>query len=167
MPNASMIYHVEDCPRLLKKAGNSLLFQNTHSAAVPGRGNAFCLRHVSDARHVGDGRVYPVFIWIRHNRTHFSQSERLLVKPKRPCTDLCAEPVGVWNRLSNGENHQCFRLLRINLNTNTIEHTIHLKLCSLKLLVTNYFWMAFEDRHKNFIRNKPKSSQNPIWRRWR
>ena len=35
----------------------------------------------------------------RHNRTHFSQSERLLVKPKRPCTDLCAEPVGVWNRL--------------------------------------------------------------------
>ena len=35
----------------------------------------------------------------RHNRTHFSQSERLLVKPKRPCTDLCAESVGVWNRL--------------------------------------------------------------------
>ena len=35
----------------------------------------------------------------RHNRTHFSQSERLLVKPKRPCTDLCVEPVGVWNRL--------------------------------------------------------------------
>ena len=35
----------------------------------------------------------------RHNRTHFSQSERLLVKLKRPCTDLCAEPVGVWNRL--------------------------------------------------------------------
>ena len=35
----------------------------------------------------------------RHNRTHFSQSERLLVKPKRPCTDLCAEPVAVWNRL--------------------------------------------------------------------
>ena len=35
----------------------------------------------------------------RHNRTHFSQSERLLVKPQRPCTDLCAEPVGVWNRL--------------------------------------------------------------------
>ena len=50
-----------------KKAGNSLLFQNTHSAAVPGRGNAFCLRHVGDARHVGDGRVYPVFIWTRHN----------------------------------------------------------------------------------------------------
>ena len=37
----------------------------------------------------------------RHNRTHFSQSERLLVKPKRPCTDLCAEPVGVWNRLAS------------------------------------------------------------------
>ena len=35
----------------------------------------------------------------RHNRTHFSQSERLLVKPQRPCTDLCAEPAGVWNRL--------------------------------------------------------------------
>ena len=35
----------------------------------------------------------------RHNRTHFNQSERLLVKPKRPCTKLCAEPVGVWNRL--------------------------------------------------------------------
>ena len=30
----------------------------------------------------------------RHNRTHFSQSERLLVKPQRPCTDLCAEPAG-------------------------------------------------------------------------
>ena len=56
-----------DCPRPLKKAGNSLLFQNTHSAADPGRGNAFCLRHVSDTRHVGDGRVYPVFIWIRYN----------------------------------------------------------------------------------------------------
>ena len=36
---------------------------------------------------------------VRHNRTLFSQSERLLVKPQRPCTDLCAEPVGVWNRL--------------------------------------------------------------------
>ena len=36
----------------------------------------------------------------RHNRTHFSHSERLLVKPKRPRTDLCAEPVGMWNRLS-------------------------------------------------------------------
>ena len=35
----------------------------------------------------------------RHNRTHFSQSERLLVKPQRPCTDLCAEPAEVWNRL--------------------------------------------------------------------
>ena len=30
----------------------------------------------------------------RHNRTHFSQSERLLVKPQRLCTDLCAEPAG-------------------------------------------------------------------------
>ena len=37
----------------------------------------------------------------RYNRTHFSQSERLSVKPKRPCTDLCAEPVGVWNRLKD------------------------------------------------------------------
>ena len=35
----------------------------------------------------------------RHNRMHINQSERLLVKPKRSCTDLCAEPVGVWNRL--------------------------------------------------------------------
>ena len=35
----------------------------------------------------------------RHNRAHVNQSERLLVKPKRPCTDLCAEPVGVLNRL--------------------------------------------------------------------
>ena len=35
----------------------------------------------------------------RHNRTHVSQSELLLVKPQRPCTDLCAEPAGVWNRL--------------------------------------------------------------------
>ena len=36
----------------------------------------------------------------RHNRKHVSQSERRLVKPQRPCTDLCAEPVGVWNRLA-------------------------------------------------------------------
>ena len=36
---------------------------------------------------------------VRHNRKHVSQSERRLVKPQRPCTDLCAEPVGVWNRL--------------------------------------------------------------------
>ena len=35
----------------------------------------------------------------RHNWTHVNQSERLLAKPKRPCTDLCAEQVGVWNRL--------------------------------------------------------------------
>ena len=42
---------------------------------------------------------------VRHNRTLFSQSERLLVKPQRPCTDLCAEPVGVWNRLTKyGKN---------------------------------------------------------------
>ena len=34
-----------------------------------------------------------------HNQMHVNQSERLLVKPKRQCTDLCAEPVGVWNRL--------------------------------------------------------------------
>ena len=40
----------------------------------------------------------------RHNRTHFSQSERLLVKPQRPHTDLCAEPAGVWNRLQGGRN---------------------------------------------------------------
>ena len=33
----------------------------------PRRENAFSLRHVGDAHHVGDGRVYPVFIWIRHN----------------------------------------------------------------------------------------------------
>ena len=44
----------------------------------------------------------------RHNRTHFSQSERLLVKPQRPCTDLCAEPVGVWNRL--GVHCQCWNV---------------------------------------------------------
>ena len=43
----------------------------------------------------------------RHNRTHFSQSERLWVKPKRPCTDLCAEPVGVWNRLKR-QGIPCF-----------------------------------------------------------
>ena len=36
----------------------------------------------------------------RHNRMHVNQSERLLVKPKRPCTDLCAEPVGMRNRLA-------------------------------------------------------------------
>ena len=36
---------------------------------------------------------------VRHNRTHVSQSEHLLVKPQRPFTDLCTEPVGVWNRL--------------------------------------------------------------------
>ena len=35
----------------------------------------------------------------RHNWTHVSQSERLLVKPQRPCTDLCAESVVVRNRL--------------------------------------------------------------------
>ena len=33
--------------------------QNTHSATVPGRGSAFCLRHVGNARHVGDGAVFP------------------------------------------------------------------------------------------------------------
>ena len=49
-------------------------FQNTHSATIPGRGNAFCLRHVGDARHVGDGAVFPVFIWIRNNRIGASQS---------------------------------------------------------------------------------------------
>ena len=48
-------------------------FQNTQSATVPGRGNAFCLRHVGDARHVGDGAVFPVFIWIRNNRIGASQ----------------------------------------------------------------------------------------------
>ena len=42
---------------------------------------------------------YVTIALARHDRTHFSQSERLLVKPKRPCTDLCAEPVGVWNIL--------------------------------------------------------------------
>ena len=49
---------------------------------------------------------------VRHNRTHFSQSERLLVKPQRPCTDLCAEPAGVWNRLS-----QCVIAYRLVMKT--------------------------------------------------
>ena len=80
-------------------------FQNTHSATVLWRGNTICLRHVCDARHVGDGAVFPSWFGYvtiglaRHNRTHVNQSERLLVKPMSPCTDLCAEPVGVWNRL--------------------------------------------------------------------
>ena len=39
----------------------------------------------------------------RHNQTPVSQSERLLLKPQRPCTDLCAESVGVWNRLTLSE----------------------------------------------------------------
>ena len=45
--------------------------------------------------------VYVTIRLARHNRTQVSQSERLLVKPRRLCTDLCAEPVGVRNRLHN------------------------------------------------------------------
>ena len=30
--------------------------------------NAFCLRQVGEARHVGDGMVFPMFILIRNNR---------------------------------------------------------------------------------------------------
>ena len=43
-------------------SGNSLFFKNTHNAAVPGRGNAFRLRHVGDTRHVGDGSVPRVYL---------------------------------------------------------------------------------------------------------
>ena len=43
--------------------------------------------------------VYVTIGLARHNRTHVSQSERLLVKPQRPWTDLCAERVGLWSRL--------------------------------------------------------------------
>ena len=43
--------------------------------------------------------VYVTIGLARHNRTHVSQSERLLVKPQRPRTDLCAERVGLWSRL--------------------------------------------------------------------
>ena len=43
------------------------VFLKYPQCSSPRRGNAFSLRHVGDARHVGDGRVYPVFIWIRHN----------------------------------------------------------------------------------------------------
>ena len=35
---------------------------------------------------------------VSHNRAHVSQSQHLWVKPKRPCTDLCTEPVGVRMR---------------------------------------------------------------------
>ena len=58
-----------------KKAGNSLLLQNTHSATVPGKGNAFCLSHIVDRRHVGDGTVFPMFIWICNNWIGASQSD--------------------------------------------------------------------------------------------
>ena len=43
--------------------------------------------------------VYVTIGLARHNRMHVSQSERLLVKPQRPWTDLCAERVGLWSRL--------------------------------------------------------------------
>ena len=43
--------------------------------------------------------VYVTIGLGRHNRTHVSQSGRLLVKPQRPWTDLCAERVGLWSRL--------------------------------------------------------------------
>ena len=41
-----------DCftPMSASMAGNSLLLQNTHSATVPGKGNAFCLRETVTAR---------------------------------------------------------------------------------------------------------------------
>ena len=104
------LFHVpcrraSDCPRPLKKAGNSLLFQNTHSATVRGNGNAFV--YVTLATHVTlatAGYTPCLFVYVtiglaRHNRMHVSQSERLLVKPQRPWTDLCAERVGLWSRL--------------------------------------------------------------------
>ena len=50
-------------------------FENTHIATVPGKGNAFYLRHVGDARLIGDGTVFPVFIWIRNNWIGVSQSD--------------------------------------------------------------------------------------------
>ena len=57
-------------------------------------------RRSSRWRRHGIPRVEYVTIELaHHNRTRVSQSGRLLVKPQRPCTDLCAEPVGMWNRL--------------------------------------------------------------------
>ena len=59
----------------MKRAGDSLLFENTHSATVSGNRNAYYLRHIGEARHVGEGKVFPVFIWICHNWVDTSQSD--------------------------------------------------------------------------------------------
>ena len=56
-----------------EKAWNSLLFNLPTVHPSAGKGNAFCLRHVGDARHVGDGRVFPVFVYIRNNWVGASQ----------------------------------------------------------------------------------------------
>ena len=102
----------------MKKAGNSLLFQSIHSAIVSGRGNAFCLRHVGDACHVGDGSVFPVLIWIRNNwvgasqsharqpiRTSVSESKEAVYKPMRGASR------GVEQTKTKGYQQGCSRLI--------------------------------------------------------
>ena len=94
----------------------------------------------------------------RHNRTHFSQSERLLVKPKRPCTDLCAEQEGVWNRLQSA-------LIRCHASLGTmryvIRRTLPHEMYEIKSNYTNIDYKltqvdtirceVFLQEHKNFI----------------
>ena len=71
--------------------GNSLLFQNTPSATVPGRENAFRLHHVGDACHIGNGAVFPMFIWICNNWVGASQSD--IHQPIRMSASVTKEAV--------------------------------------------------------------------------
>ena len=109
-PSLSRLFHVPrrrayDCPRPLKKAGNSLFFkilpvqQSTEEETPFVYVTLPTLVTLATAGYTPCLFGYVTIGLARYNRTHFSQSERLLVKPKRPCTDLCAEPVGVWNKL--------------------------------------------------------------------
>ena len=45
------------------------------NATVTGKGNASCLHHIGDTRHIGDSTTFPVFIWILHNWVDASQSD--------------------------------------------------------------------------------------------
>ena len=66
---------------------------HTHSATVPRRGNAFCLRHVGDTRHVGDGAVFPMYIWIRNNWVGTSQLDAC--QPEAVYRPMCGASSGV------------------------------------------------------------------------
>ena len=69
------------------------------SASSPDRGR--CVPNTSQTVRSLWKRAFPSWN-VRFAYTAWS--ERLLVKPQRPHTDLCAEPAGVWNRLQGGRN---------------------------------------------------------------